>query len=120
MELKNKQYNQWTVVEIYGSVDDLNTKALIDALLEIVGQNTIYLVLDLKNTAFLSLPAIQFLAGTAKLLSAKGGALSVIGPNERIKKHLETFATFKDMSCLSNFSELDSGQWVKMPTSHAF
>jgi hypothetical protein len=78
------------------------------------------LALDLKNAVFLSLPAIQFLAGTAKLLSAKGGALSVIAPNDRIKKHLETFATFKDMSCLASFSELDLGQWVKTPTSNAF
>lgn len=109
MEIKTRQFKKWMVVEVNGSVDALNTKLFVDPILAFVNEGKSHIAIDLSQTSFLSLPAIKFLQTTARMLAATKGGVAVVTPNERTKRHLEIFASFKDILCCADYLELEAG-----------
>lgn len=86
MEISTRTQGEATIVAIAGSFDSVTSPKAKEALDAIVAGGGRKLALDFSALDYISSAGLRVLLGTAKQLSAKGGALRTFGLNQTVRE----------------------------------
>lgn len=106
----------WATLKLEEKIDAFNFPAVKSKVDGLVGEGIDYLAIDVSSVRFMSLPCIKFLAGVGVLLAERGGRLALVGLSEKLKRHMEIYATLDSIMVFRSQDE-----WRKeQPTSSEF
>lgn len=106
MRLTSKSIGTWAIFEINGTVDSIQTKVFVEALAEYINGGRKNIIIDLNQASFLSIGAIRYINQMSQYLSGASGRLLLMGANERIKRHIDIFVSWKDIKEINSLWEV--------------
>lgn len=106
MRLSSKTIGSWSIFEVIGTVDSIHTKVFIDALAEYINGGRKNIIMDLTKASFLSIGAIRYINQMSQYLSGSSGRLVIMGANERIKRHIDIFVSWKELKEINSIWEV--------------
>lgn len=86
-EVRTREQEGWTVVEVAGEVDIATAPDLRGALEEVREKGAIRIVIDLEGVTFMDSSGLEVLVGASKGLEERGGRLALVcedGPVHRV------------------------------------
>lgn len=86
MEIKINDENGVTVVEILGSLDTNTAREAENTVNDIVDSDKEKLLIDLKETTFVSSAGLRVFLATSKKMTAQGKSLAFCSPNEVVQE----------------------------------
>lgn len=108
MKMTSKEIGSWGVIEVSGTVDSVHTKTFIDTLAEYLnGDRCKNIIIDLNNTDFLSIGAIRYINQVSQGLEETGvGRMVIMAANDRIRRHIDIFVSWKSLKEISSYCEV--------------
>ncbi len=106
MRLTSKNIGTWGIFEVDGTVDSIHTRVFIDAMAEYVNGGRKNIVLDLSKAPFLSIGAIRYINQLSQYLEGTAGKLALMGANDRIKRHIDIFVSWKKIKEINSLWEV--------------
>ncbi len=98
----------WQVIPVRVRLDAETHSELMMQIHEALAEGCNRIALDLTQTQFFSLAAIQLCMGLAKDLAGNDGALALVACNERTKKHFDVYGSLKQITVARSLAELVS------------
>ncbi|MCS6910103.1 MAG: STAS domain-containing protein [Anaerolineales bacterium] len=89
MELQTREYKRVTVIRVVGRVDASVAPKFEEALRQAVEGSHAYLVLEMDSTDYISSAGVRAMISAQKALKAKGGAVLLAQPSDRVKEVLD-------------------------------
>lgn len=86
MDITKRVQQEITIVGIVGSLDSVSSPQAQQALDAVLAAGGRKLALDFSALDYISSAGLRVLLGTAKQLTAKGGALRLFGLNETVRE----------------------------------
>lgn len=90
MEISARDINGIKAIDINGILDTNTSPAAESFIQNLLDQGNNRLIINLKNTGYLSSSGLRVLLATAKKLWAIGGKLKIACPNKVVKEILDT------------------------------
>lgn len=84
---------KWDTHRVFERIDSFNLDTFRSDIESKLAKGSQYLALDLSQTRFLSLPAIQLLGKWAEELVEKDGRLALVSPSEKLKRQIGIFSS---------------------------
>ncbi|MEY4616293.1 MAG: hypothetical protein RJB66_1253 [Pseudomonadota bacterium] len=106
MRLSSKSIGSWSIFEVMGTIDSIHTKVFIDSLADYIDGGRKNIIMDLTKASFLSIGAIRYINQMSQYLSGSGGRLVIMGANERIKRHIDIFVSWKELREINSIWEV--------------
>lgn len=104
----------WFVLSAKARIDSFNQNTLRDQLKRAQASGYNHIALDVHATRFISLAAIQFLAGFAKEMRASNGQLALLAPTEKTKRHFEIYSTLNAISIVRHMTDIEVGEKAEL------
>ena len=90
MELNYRlQENGIRLLSLTGQMDIIGTSTIETKFAGYCAVNNAIILVDLSEVPFLASIGIRLLVFTAKAVSARGGKMGIVGPNERVQEILD-------------------------------
>lgn len=89
MELDIREYKRANVVRVTGRVDASVAPKFEDVLKQQVEGGHAHLILEMDGTDYISSAGVRALISAQKTLKAKGGAVLLAQPSDRVKEVLD-------------------------------
>jgi anti-anti-sigma factor len=89
MELQTREYKRVNVIRVLGRVDASVAPKFEEALRQQVEGSHSNLVLEMDGTDYISSAGVRALISAQKALKAKGGAVLLAQPSDRVKEVLD-------------------------------
>lgn len=89
MELQTREYKRVNVIRVIGRVDASVAPRFEEALRQAVEGTHAYLVLEMDGTDYISSAGVRAMISAQKALKAKGGAVLLAQPSDRVKEVLD-------------------------------
>lgn len=102
MKLAGKKVGTWGFFFLEGSVISTETKVFVDGFSQFLERSGPNIIMDLSQCSFLSIGAIRFLNQKSLALQKAGGRLCLLGMNDRIRKHIDIFVSWKSLREISS------------------
>lgn len=106
MRLTCKNIGTWGIFEVEGTVDSIHTRVFIDSLAEYATGGRKNIIIDLTKAPFLSIGAIRYLNQLSQYLDGASGRLALLGPNDRIRRHIDIFVSWKKLKEINSLWEV--------------
>lgn len=106
MRLTSKNIGTWGIFEVDGTVDSIHTRVFIDALADYINGGRKNIVIDLAKAPFLSIGAIRYINQLSQYLEGTAGKLALMGANDRIKRHIDIFVSWKKIKEINSIWEV--------------
>jgi anti-sigma B factor antagonist len=103
MEIKTRNVDDVTVVDVFGSLDTQSSGAASDAMARIMKEGGNKMLVNLENLEYVSSAGLRVLLRTAKQLTAAGGILKLCSPAGAVKEVM-------DISGFRNFLDLHDSE----------
>lgn len=113
MGLEVIQKKNWFYVPAPGRLDAFNFE-LTKTELEALAAEAKQIAIDVSSAHFVSIPMIKFIDSLARDLVRRGGRLALVGPTEKLKRRINTFASLDPLTVYS------SVKWQKMVEAEHF
>ncbi len=100
MALEVIEKKDWSYVPAPGRLDAFNfdlTKSELEALAAKAKQ----IAIDVSSAHFVSIPMIKFIDSLARDMVRRGGRLALVGPTEKLKRRIDTFASLDPLTLYS-------------------
>lgn len=99
MEIQTIKNEDATTVKLIGRLDTMTSSTLEDALDGII-EDTVNLVFDMENLEYISSAGLRIILSAQKLLSKKGGNVSIINCQPDVKE-VFSITGFSDILSIS-------------------
>lgn len=106
MRLTSKNIGSWGIFEIDGTVDSVHTRIFIDALAAYLNNGHRNIIIDLAKAPFLSIGAIRYINQVSQNLESAGGRMALMGANDRIRRHIDIFVSWKKLREINSIWEV--------------
>lgn len=108
MKLTNKEIGSWGLIEVSGTIDSVNTKTFIESLSNYVNSGRCKnIIMDLTATDFLSIGAIRYINQISQNLEESAeGKVVIMGANDRIRRHVDIFVSWKNLKEINSYCEV--------------
>lgn len=115
MALEVIQKNNWSYVPAPGRLDAFNFE-LTKTELEALAAEAKQIALDVSSAHFVSIPMIKFIDSLARDMVRRGGCLALVGPTEKLKRRIDTFASLDQLTLYSsdNWKKLIESQYPEI------
>ncbi len=108
--------SDWKIVSFDDRFDSTNFERLRIRIEQILSSEDNLVVLDFSQLKYLSISAIRFVTYTAKYLKLKKGQLALVGPSDRICRHIEVYGTMENIRVFKSCQEiLKAGTSISEP-----
>jgi len=99
MEVKIREINDVQVVDLIGNLDTGTSPEAETEISKLLDEGVKKIIINLEKTDYLSSSGLRVFLGTAKKLTATGGAVKLCCPNDVVKEILEIsgFTTILDV-----------------------
>lgn len=105
----------WSVISVGDRVDSVNFRKLQSQIDHLLQKRELYLVIDLRQAIFLSLPSIKYLAVVADQIGKLGGSLALLAPSEKIKRQIHIYASLEEMKLFRSWADLERTDGEPVP-----
>lgn len=102
-----QKFSSRVVISVLERVDAHNFEQLRSQIENMINEGELFLVVDLEQAHFLSLPTIKYLADVAARIGKKGGSLALLTPSEKLKRQIHIYATLADMKLFRSRQDLE-------------
>lgn len=111
MELRTEvsEIAGWTVVSIFGELDVATAPALREKLIDLVGDGTSQLVLDLEGVDFLDSTGLGTIISALKRVRTHGGDMRLVCTQGRIRRLFEITGLDKAVPLLPDLDAAVAG-----------
>ena len=106
MSLSTLEKGRWMVIALKGRIDSFRHEATTKEFAAEIRGCKKSVCLDLSRVDFLSLPTIHFFNEQARACSRKNMEFSVVGMNDKTRRHLEIFGDLNYIQLYTDFDEL--------------
>lgn len=106
MKLTSKTIGTWSILKVVGTVDSISTKAFIDVFSTYVSGGKKNIILDLNEATFLCIGVIRYINQISQYLDGIGGRLALMGANEKIRRHIDIFVSWKYLREVNSIWEI--------------
>jgi len=103
MEIKTRNVDDITVVDVFGSLDTQSSGAASDEMTRIIEEGSNKMLVNLENLEYVSSAGLRVLLRTAKQLNTAGGILKLCNPAGAVKEVM-------DIAGFSNFLDLHDSE----------
>lgn len=99
LEIKVNEVNEIVVIKIIGNLDTNTAPEAETEINDWLGKQTKKMVVNLKETTYVSSVGLRVFLATAKKMTASGGSVKFCCPNEVVKEILDIsgFSTILDV-----------------------
>jgi anti-anti-sigma factor len=113
MKIFSKKIGTWGIFAVDGTVDSIHTKVFVDALAEYITKGPKNVIVDLNKAPFLSIGAIRYLNQASQYLEGAAGRMVLMGANDRIRRHIDIFVSWKKLKEINSIWEVIPLQMTK-------
>jgi anti-anti-sigma regulatory factor len=106
MRLTSKNIGTWGIFEVDGTVDSVHTRVFVEALSAYVNGGRKNVIIDLGKAPFLSIGAIRYINQLSQYLEGTSGRLALMGANDRIRRHIDIFISWKKLKEINSIWEV--------------
>ncbi len=85
MDILRREEGNKTVLELSGRLDTNTSEKLENELMDLMNNNVKNITIDLKGLDYVSSAGLRVFLGAQKKISADGGSLTLLNPNETIE-----------------------------------
>ena len=99
LEIRLKELNEIVVIELVGNLDTNTAPTAEKEINEYIEKGIKKIVINLKETGYVSSAGLRIFLATAKKMTATGGAVKLCCPNEVVQEILDIsgFSTILDV-----------------------
>lgn len=105
----------WNVISVGDRIDSVNLRELQSQIDHLLQKRELYLVIDLRQAIFLSLPSIKYFAVVADQIGKMGGSLALLAPSEKIKRQIHIYASLEEMKLFRSWADLERADGEPVP-----
>jgi anti-anti-sigma factor len=110
-----RKSTNWNVISVGDRVDSVNLRELQSQIDHLLQKRELYLVIDLRQAIFLSLPSIKYFAVVADQIGKLGGSLALLAPSEKIKRQIHIYASLEEMKLFRSWADLERADGEPVP-----